>query len=107
MLFPMLVLPSVLAAACDQGDDSMLKSYERKLLRDFPDSTSALGVLCFDTVQGASDGHAQALWILGMKALSSEACAPRAAHCSHTLTALRHRVHQTSCTTTARWSSMS
>ena len=33
--------------------------------------THISGHLCFDTTQGSSNGHAQALWILGMKALSN------------------------------------
>jgi hypothetical protein len=33
--------------------------------------THISGHLCFDTTQGSSNGNAQALWILGMKALSN------------------------------------
>ena len=52
---------------CDQGNVSSLESWQQVLIRDY-NTTSELGHLCFDTTQGASDGHAQSLWILGMKA---------------------------------------
>eukprot|EP00966_Prymnesium_polylepis_P085687 1983758-Prymnesium_polylepis.1 len=66
------VLPVAAALAlCDQGDPSSLKPYQQALLRDYPDGTSALGRVCFDTEEGASDREAQALWVLGVKSLAN------------------------------------
>ena len=55
---------------CNQGNSSSLEPWQQVLIRDYT-TTSELGHLCFDTSQGLSDGHAQALWILGMKARSA------------------------------------
>lgn len=69
LCFAMALLAS--AHGCDQGDASVLKPYQQQLLRDYPDGQSALGHVCWDTVQGAVDRKAQALFILGVKALSN------------------------------------
>ena len=55
---------------CDQGTLSSLSPWQRALIGD-SDTSSVFGHLCWDTSQGASHGHAQSLWILGVKALSN------------------------------------
>ena len=56
---------------CDVGDIESLLPYQRQLIADFSDGSSALGRTCWNTKQGRVDGAAQALFILGVKALSN------------------------------------